>query len=106
MRFVFLWLTIIRYSGSACAPCLGLMQDGEICGQVADGRDAVEKCRLLKPDLLILDICMPKLNGVDAAGQILRKQPRPENIGPHRRSFRAGGSRLPGCRGSRVGFQN
>jgi len=54
---------------------LGSHEDWEICGQVADGRDAVEKCRQLKPDLLILDICMPKLNGVDAARQILRNDP-------------------------------
>jgi DNA-binding NarL/FixJ family response regulator len=51
---------------------LGSHPGWEICGQVADGRDAVEKCRQLKPDLLILDICMPKLNGVDAARQILK----------------------------------
>lgn len=47
----------------------------EVCGEAADGRDAVEKCRQLKPDLLILDICMPKLNGVDAAQQILKDNP-------------------------------
>jgi len=47
----------------------------EICGEAADGRDAVEKCRQMKPDLLILDICMPKLNGVDAARQILKDNP-------------------------------
>ena len=39
----------------------------EVCGEAADGREAVAKCGELKPDLLILDICMPKLNGVDAA---------------------------------------
>lgn len=44
----------------------------EICGEAADGREAVEKCNSLKPDLLILDICMPKLNGVDTARQILK----------------------------------
>ena len=44
----------------------------EICGEAADGREAVEKCNRLKPDLLILDICMPKLNGVDAARQVLK----------------------------------
>jgi DNA-binding NarL/FixJ family response regulator len=44
----------------------------EICGEAADGREAVEKCKGLRPDLLILDICMPKLNGVDAARQILK----------------------------------
>ncbi len=54
---------------------LGSHAGWEICGQVSDGRDAVEKCRQLKPDLLILDICMPKLNGVDAARQILRDNP-------------------------------
>ena len=47
----------------------------EVCGEAADGRDAVEKCRQLKPDLLILDICMPKLNGMDAARQILKDNP-------------------------------
>src|SRR6202521_1283928 len=47
----------------------------EVCGEAVDGRDAVEKCRQLKPDLLILDICMPKLNGVDAAQQILKRNP-------------------------------
>jgi DNA-binding NarL/FixJ family response regulator len=50
-------------------------QGWEICGEAADGRDAVEKCRQLKPDLLILDICMPKLNGVDTARQILKDNP-------------------------------
>jgi len=47
----------------------------EVCGEAADGRDTVEKCGQLKPDLLILDICMPQLNGVDAAKQILRNYP-------------------------------
>jgi DNA-binding NarL/FixJ family response regulator len=47
----------------------------EVCGESADGRDAVEKCKRLKPDLLILDICMPRLNGVDAARQILKDNP-------------------------------
>jgi DNA-binding NarL/FixJ family response regulator len=51
---------------------LGSHQGWGICGEAADGRDAVEECRKLKPDLLILDICMPRLNGVDAARQILK----------------------------------
>jgi DNA-binding NarL/FixJ family response regulator len=54
---------------------LGAHEGWQICGEAADGRDAVEKCRQLKPDLLILDICMPKLNGVDAARQILKDNP-------------------------------
>jgi DNA-binding NarL/FixJ family response regulator len=47
----------------------------EVCGQAIDGRDAVEKCMNLKPDLAILDICMPTLNGADAAAQILKGNP-------------------------------
>ena len=47
----------------------------QVCGESADGRDTVKKCRQLKPDLLILDICMPELNGLDAARQILKHNP-------------------------------
>ena len=54
---------------------LSSRENWEVCGVVADGRDAVEQCKKLKPDLLILDICMPKLNGLDAARQILRHNP-------------------------------
>src|SRR6202140_5778067 len=50
-------------------------QGWEVCGEAADGRDAVEKCKQLKPDLLILAICLPKLNGQDAAQQILKYNP-------------------------------
>lgn len=54
---------------------LGSHEGWEICGEAVDGRDTVEKCGQLQPDLLILDICMPKLNGVDAARQILKENP-------------------------------
>ena len=47
----------------------------EVCGEAADGREAVTKCIQLRPDLLILDICMPNLNGLDAARQILKHIP-------------------------------
>src|SRR5690242_5892709 len=55
---------------------LGSHAGWEICGQAADGREAVKKCWELKPDLLILDIGMPELNGVDAARLILKDNPR------------------------------
>src|ERR1700676_1627324 len=54
---------------------LGAHESWEVCGEASDGRDAIEKSRQLKPDLVILDICMPKLNGVDAARQILKENP-------------------------------
>ena len=47
----------------------------EVCGEAADGREAVTKCAQMKPDLLVLDICMPNLNGLDAARQILKHNP-------------------------------
>jgi DNA-binding NarL/FixJ family response regulator len=42
----------------------------EVCAEAPNGREAVEKTRELKPDLIILDITMPKLNGLDAARMI------------------------------------
>src|SRR6266496_1569965 len=48
----------------------------EICGEAIDGRDAVDKATQLKPDLVILDIGMPNLNGLDAARQSLRDDPQ------------------------------
>jgi two-component system, NarL family, invasion response regulator UvrY len=43
-----------------------------VCGEAVDGVDAIEKTAALKPDLVILDISMPKLGGLDAARQILK----------------------------------
>jgi len=54
---------------------LGSHEGWEVCGEAADGTQAIEKCRQLTPDLVILDICMPRLNGVDAARQILKDNP-------------------------------
>jgi len=47
----------------------------EIAGAVADGRALVEAALRLKPDLIILDITMPLLNGIDAAVQIRKSLP-------------------------------
>jgi DNA-binding NarL/FixJ family response regulator len=42
----------------------------EVCAEAADGRDAVEKATKLQPDIAVLDISMPLLNGVEAARRI------------------------------------
>jgi DNA-binding NarL/FixJ family response regulator len=42
----------------------------EICGEATNGQEAVETAKLLKPDVIILDITMPLLNGMEAATQI------------------------------------
>ncbi len=38
-----------------------------VCGEAVDGRDGVEKAKLLKPDLIVLDVSMPVMNGLEAA---------------------------------------
>ena len=48
----------------------------EVCGESADGWDAVRKTAELKPDVVAMDVGMPNLNGLDAARQILRENPR------------------------------
>jgi PAS domain S-box-containing protein len=50
--------------------------DWEIVGEAINGQDAVDKTIALKPDLVILDINMPRLNGLVAVRQILRGRPR------------------------------
>lgn len=47
----------------------------EVCGEAADGREAVKATARLKPDLVLLDIGMPSLNGLDATRQILAESP-------------------------------
>jgi len=47
----------------------------EVCGEVSDGRRAVEKARELHPDLVLLDVGMPNLNGLEATRQILKSAP-------------------------------
>ena len=48
----------------------------EVCGEAADGREAVRKTAELKPDIAIMDIGMPNLNGLSAARQILHHNPQ------------------------------
>jgi DNA-binding NarL/FixJ family response regulator len=47
----------------------------EVSGEAEDGRDAVEQAKEQKPDLVLLDIGMPNLNGIEAARQILANCP-------------------------------
>jgi DNA-binding NarL/FixJ family response regulator len=48
----------------------------QVSGEAGDGREAVEKAQQLKPDVVILDIGMPSLNGLEATRQILKSNPQ------------------------------
>src|SRR5438477_11008122 len=48
----------------------------EVCAEATDGREAIDQVKQLKPDIVILDIGMPNLNGLTAARQILQSDPR------------------------------
>jgi len=51
-------------------------QEGwRVCGEAVNGIDAVEKTRLLKPELVLLDVTMPEMNGLDAARMIRQQEP-------------------------------
>lgn len=47
----------------------------KIIGEAADGREAVTLCEELKPDVVLMDIAMPNLNGIEASKQILKNDP-------------------------------
>ena len=50
-------------------------EDFEVVGEAADGREAVEIAAEQKPDVVVMDVAMPHLNGVEAARQILIRNP-------------------------------
>jgi DNA-binding NarL/FixJ family response regulator len=57
---------------------LSATPEWEIVGEADNGRDAVSLTTELKPDIVILDIAMPELNGLDAARQIKKNSPETE----------------------------
>lgn len=50
-------------------------EDLEVVGEACDGREVVALAEELSPNLIVMDIAMPQLNGIDAADQILRQRP-------------------------------
>ena len=49
--------------------------DLEVVGEASDGREAVQKAIELKPDLVIMDLSMPGMNGMDAVREIKDRMP-------------------------------
>ena len=47
----------------------------EVCGEAADGLEGIEKALALKPDLIVLDLLMPRMNGLQAATALHKELP-------------------------------
>jgi len=69
--------TIVREGLKAL---LTATEDLEVVGEVADGREAVDACARLRPDVVVMDLNMPKLNGVDATREIREKPDAPKVV--------------------------
>ena len=65
--------TIIRLDLRALLEKAGF----EVCAEAKDGEEAVTLARTVEPDLAVLDVKMPKLDGIDAARRILEERPIP-----------------------------
>ncbi len=50
--------------------------DFEVVGEAENGREAVEMVRMKQPDVIIMDLSMPEMNGIDAASEIAEEFPR------------------------------
>lgn len=49
--------------------------DWQVCGEAIDGLDGIAKTRLLTPHLIIMDLSMPRMAGIEAASEILKEFP-------------------------------
>src|SRR2546430_3268188 len=59
---------------------LSSRRDWVVCGEAEDGLEAVEKAKSLRPDVVLMDISMPRMNGVEATRIIRREVPESKVI--------------------------
>ena len=55
--------------------------DMEVVGEAANGRDAVELATKLRPDVIVMDVAMPELNGIEATRRLAESAPRTRVLG-------------------------
>jgi two-component system NarL family response regulator len=53
--------------------CLSFYEDMEVVGQASNGKEGIQKCLELKPDVVLMDISMPTMNGIDATELMLER---------------------------------
>ncbi len=59
----------------ALTSALSLVDDIEVAGEAGGGLDATEKVTVIEPDLVIMDLSMPDISGIDAMKRIHERQP-------------------------------
>ena len=64
---------------NAVSQCLAMMPEAEVVGHAYDGAEALEKAQALQPDLVLLDIVMPHMTGLEVATQ-MQTWPKPPHI--------------------------
>jgi len=69
--------TIVRHGIYAL---LGLMSDIELVGEAVNGREALEKVKKLMPNIVLMDIAMPLMDGLEATRRICREFPKTKVI--------------------------
>jgi two-component system response regulator NreC len=55
---------------------LAAQPDMEIAGEAGNGKEAVELAQMLKPDVVVMDVTMPELNGIEATRRLIELSPR------------------------------
>ena len=72
--------TTTRSSGRACASFFDLQADIEVVGEAADGSEGVAMARRLEPDVVLMDLLMPNMDGITAIGRIKAERPETEIV--------------------------
>lgn len=91
--------TIVREGIKAL---LAMFDDVEVVGEAADGGDAVEQAEALRPDVVLMDLVMPEMDGIEATRQIMAKQAQTRIIALT--SFSADDKVFPAIRAGAVGY--